>query len=289
MSKKNLKQVIEKKNILSICGVYDSISAKIAEKAGFDALWASGLSICCSLGLPDLSIISMSELLNSTKVISDNSKLPVIADCDTGFGGIGNIIRTVELFESSGVSAVCFEDKVFPKVNSFLDQVPSKMLSPQHFAQKIKASVGARDSEDFLIFARIESLICGETVEQAITRAKIYADAGADAILIHSKEKTHFEIKEFMKYYKIDLPVVIVPTIYANHTINEFEELGIKMVVYANQCIRANIQSMEKVLFSIIKNGGSGHLEAEIASIEDVFSYQNLKPTMEVIKSYENC
>jgi len=173
--------------------------------------------------------------------------------------------------------------------NSFLDQVPSKMLSPQHFAQKIKASVGARDSEDFLIFARIESLICGETVEQAITRAKIYADAGADAILIHSKEKTHFEIKEFMKYYKIDLPVVIVPTIYANHTINEFEELGIKMVVYANQCIRANIQSMEKVLFSIIKNGGSGHLEAEIASIEDVFSYQNLKPTMEVIKSYENC
>ena len=192
-----LHELIESKPILKVGGAFDSMSAKLVEINGFDAIWAGSFAISATHALPDASILTMTEFLNVSLNIVESCKIPVIADCDTGFGGPSNVSHTVKKFESAGVAAICIEDKTFPKQNSLLKNGKHKLISEKEFVAKILAANEAKNSKDFLIIARSEALISGLGMKEALKRADAYEKAGANVILIHSKQKNPDEIFEF--------------------------------------------------------------------------------------------
>ena len=180
-----LQKLIETKPILRVGGAFDSMSAKLVEINNFDAIWAGSFAISATHALPDASILTMTEFLNASSNIVESCKIPVIADCDTGYGGPTNVSHTVRKFESAGVSAICIEDKIFPKQNSLLKGGKQKLISEKEFVAKILAAKDAKINDNFMIIARTEALIAEVGMDEAIQRADAYENAGADAILIH--------------------------------------------------------------------------------------------------------
>ena len=196
-SVKILRQKFESKSIVKVGGAFDAMSAKLVEMHGFDAVWAGSFAISATHALPDASIMTMTEFLGVTTNMVDTCKIPVIADCDTGFGGPTNVSHMVKKYENAGVAAISIEDKIFPKQNSLLENGKQELLSEKEFVAKIIAAKDARQNSDFMIIARTEALIAGLGMNEAIQRARAYEKAGADAILIHSKKNTPDEIFEF--------------------------------------------------------------------------------------------
>ncbi len=184
-----LRHNLRTKSIVKVGGAFDSMSAKLVEMNKFDAVWAGSFAISATHALPDASIMTMTEFLAVTKNMVDSCSIPVIADCDTGFGGPSNVSHMVKKYEDAGVAAVSIEDKVFPKQNSLLKDGKQELLSEKDFVAKIIAAKEAKKSQDFMIIARVEALIAGMGVREALNRANAYSKAGADAILIHSKKK----------------------------------------------------------------------------------------------------
>lgn len=270
-----LRSLFKKDKIIRIVGAHDGLSAKLIEQVGFDGIWASGLEISTSYAVPDASILTMSQYLERACEMNDASSLPVIADCNTGFGNSNNVIHMVKKYESSGIAAVCIEDKHFPKVNSF---IPGRqLLAPvSEFVGKIMAAKNAQATKEFMVITRIEALIAGWGMEEALKRANAYVDAGADAILIHSKSKSPQEIIEFLKLWKNRAPVVAIPTTYPSITAKKLESLGVKMVIYANQGMRAAIKSMRDTLKKIYVDGSTEMVEDKIASMQEVFDLQGM-------------
>jgi len=270
-----LKKLLKEKKLIRIAGAHDGLSAKMVEKAGFDGVWASGLEISTSHAVPDANILTMTEFLQAAITMNDAVSIPVVADCDTGFGNSNNVIQMVRKYEAAGIAAVCIEDKHFPKVNSF---VPGRQeLAPiSEFVGKIMAGRNAKQSEDFMIFARVEALIAGWGMQEALKRANAYADAGADGILIHSKSDKPDEILEFAKSWKGKAPLIVVPTTYSSITANELKKAGIKMAIYANQGMRAAIKAMEETLPQILKDGTTSKIEGRLASMKEVFELQGM-------------
>jgi phosphoenolpyruvate phosphomutase len=267
------KQLISQAGIVRAIGVNDGLSAILAEQSGFEALWASGLAISASHCVPDASILTMTEFLHAAKVMRNASRLPIVADCDTGFGGVSNVVRMVREYERAGISAVCIEDKEFPKRNSFLE---GHTLADKHeFAAKIRCAKQARATEDFMVIARLESFISGMGLRDALERAQAYAEAGADAILVHSKQRDAGEILEFAtewRHLSINLPLIAVPTTYYNVKLHELETHGYKMVIYANQLLRASVTAMKQVLTELIRTGTTASMEDSIATVREIFS-----------------
>jgi len=282
-----LKELLTKKEgLVRIVGAHNGLSAKLVEKHGFEGVWASGFEIAASHASPDANILTMSDALVASLDIADSVSIPVVADCDTGFGNSNNVIQMVKKFEAAGVSAVCIEDKLFPKVNSY---IPGRqdLASIPEFVGKIMAGKNAQKNQDFMIFARIEALIAGWGMEEALKRAKAYADAGADGILIHSKEKTPHEIIEFTKKwanYK-NKPIIIVPTSYPSLSEAQMKEAGIKMVIYANQGLRAAVAGMNEILSQISKDGILD-VDGKIATMAEIFEIQGMPQMKENEKKY---
>lgn len=270
-----LKELFKKEGIITVMGAHDALGSKIAESAGFDGIWASGLEISTSCGVPDANILTMTDFLNAAMSMNEAVSIPVIADCDTGFGNSNNVIHMVKKYEAAGIAAVCIEDKHFPKVNSF---IPGRQeLAPiAEFVGKILAAKNARIRDDFMIIARVEALIAGWGMDEALKRAGAYMDAGADAILIHSKSGSIDEIAEFSRRWKNRCPLVVVPTTFYKTSLAEFEKLKIKMVIYANHGIRASISAMRDTFKEIRKNGSTASVEGKIASMKDVFELQGM-------------
>ncbi|MFT0804128.1 isocitrate lyase/phosphoenolpyruvate mutase family protein [Bacillus swezeyi] len=271
-----IRELLKGDNIIKVAGAHDGLSAKIAEKKGFEAIWASGLGISAVETVPDASILSMQEFLNAAISMNQATDIPVIADCDSGFGNIHNVIHMVKKYESAGIAGVCIEDKVFPKLNSFLSGNQQRLVSIEEFTSKIRAAKGAQVNPNFVVIARVESLIAGESMEDALQRASCYADAGADAILIHSKSKTSDQIEEFSKKWSGKVPLFIVPTMYPHINTKDIEKMGVKAVVYANQALRASVKMMDYVLGNIIEQGSSLDIEGRISKVEEIFSLQNV-------------
>lgn len=267
-----LRHLFKQPEIIKVIGANDGLSARIGELHGFDAVWASGLAISASYGLPDASILTMTEFLDSASMMNKASKLPVIADCDTGFGEVNNLVRMIREYEHAGIAAVCIEDKEFPKRNSFLE---GHQLADLHeFAAKIKIAKEVQSDTDFMVIARLESLIAGLGINDALRRADAYSHAGADAILVHSKQNTPKEVFEFISLWKKlghSTPLVVVPTTYPDITASELDNAGVKAVIYANQALRASIEAMEKVLSAISKQGTTRPVESELTTVKHVF------------------
>lgn len=250
---------------------HDGISAKIAEQAGFSVLWASGFAIATALGHRDCNEISWTNVVEQVGYIADATRAPILVDGDTGFGNFNNVRELVKKLCKAGASGVCLEDKIFPKTNSFLSY--NQQLAPiEEFVGKIRAARDARENEEFCIVARTEALIAGFSMEEALKRAYSYKDAGADALLIHSKKMDPSEIITFCKHWDYSIPLIIVPTKYAPESAALYAELKISLVIWANQLIRASIFAMQEVAASLYRDQSPHKINEKIASMEDVFT-----------------
>ena len=183
-----LRELIVSKSIVRVGGAFDAMSAKLVEISGFDAVWAGSFAISATYGLPDASILTMTEFLNVTSNMNEACQIPIIADCDTGFGGPSNVGHMVKKYEKAGIAAISIEDKIFPKQNSLLETGIHELLPEKDFVAKIIAAKNAKQDPNFMIIARVEALIANLGMDEAIKRAKAYEVAGADAIIIHSKK-----------------------------------------------------------------------------------------------------
>tara|TARA_B110000263_G_scaffold37656_1_gene29268 strand:- start:1901 stop:2800 length:900 start_codon:yes stop_codon:yes gene_type:complete len=273
---KELRSKIKDKTILKIGGAFDAMSAKLIETNDFDAVWAGSFAISATHAVPDASIMTMTEFLQVSKNMVDSCNIPIIADCDTGFGGPSNVAHLVKQYEQAGVAGISIEDKIFPKQNSLLENGKHELLSEKDFVAKIIAAKESKSNQDFMIIARTEALIAGLGVEEAIKRANAYEAAGADAILIHSKNSTPTEIFEFCDDWKGNIPLVVVPTSYGGVKINELVSHKIKMVIYANQSLRIAHKSMSRLLKKMKNADSLDEIDEELSSMEEIFDLQKM-------------
>jgi len=272
---RKLRELFNSNELIRVMGAHNALGAKLVEKSGFDAAWVSGLEISTSYALPDANILTMTDFFNVASSMNEAVNIPVIADCDTGFGNSNNVIHLVRKYEAAEIAAVCIEDKLFPKVNSFIPG-RQELASIAEFVGKILAAKNAQNDPDFMIIARVEALIAGWGMEEALKRAHAYADAGADAILIHSKSGSPDEIYEFVDKWNNQAPLVVVPTKYYDVTAEELQEKRISMVIYANHGIRASIRAMNEVFSSVYTSGGTASVEDKIATLDEVFELQGM-------------
>ena len=234
-------------------------------------MWASGLEISASYGVPDANILTMTQFLSKAYEMNQATTLPIIADCDTGFGNVNNAIFMMEQYEAHGISGICIEDKKFPKVNSFIEG-RQDLAGIDEFSGKIRAITDAKKDKNIVLIARVEALIAGWGMEEALKRSFAYEEAGADAILIHSKKKEPSEIINFVKMFrkKSKTPIVVVPTTYVNFSEQEIKKLGINHVIYANQLIRSRVDSQKNILNILNNKKKLSSIEDKIAPLKDI-------------------
>ena len=273
---KLLRNKIRENSILKIGGAFDAMSAKLVEISDFDAVWAGSFAISATHAVPDASIMTMTEFLQVSKNMVDSCDIPIIADCDTGFGGPSNVSYLVKQYEQAGVAGISIEDKIFPKQNSLLENGKQELLSEKDFVAKIIAGKEAKTDQDFMIIARTEALIAGLGIDEALKRATAYENAGADAILIHSKSNSPKEIFEFCDLWKGNVPLVVVPTSYGSVTIDQLISHNIKMVIYANQTLRIAHKSMSQLLKKLKNANSLDEVNKEISSMEEIFELQKM-------------
>ena len=282
-----LKTKIEKKPLLKVGGAFDAMSAKLVETCGFDAIWAGSFAISATHALPDASILTMTEFLNVASNMEEACSIPIIADCDTGFGGPSNVSHMIKKYERAGIAAVCIEDKTFPKQNSFLENSKQELLPEKEFVSKIIAGKEAKENPNFMLIARTEALISGMGMKEAIKRASAYERAGADAILIHSKRDSPEEVFEFSESWGGTLPLVVVPTSFPTVKLDELISHKIKMIIYANQTLRATHAVILKVLEQLKNSTSINDISVDMTTMQEIFLLQetyNIKKQEEKIE-----
>jgi len=268
-------RVIEATNGLSGLIVENTKIEKDGEVREFDAMWISSLCDSTLKGKPDIELVDLTSRINTINEIMEVTTKPIILDGDTG-GLTEHFVYNVRTLERLGVSAIIIEDKIGLKKNSlFGTDVKQTQDDPDHFAEKINAGKKAQVTKDFMIIARIESLILKAGVEDAINRAKTYINAGADGIMIHSKEKDPSEILDFCKNYKeldIKVPLIVVPTTYNSLTEDELADCGANVIIYANHLLRSAYPAMKKTAETILENKRSLEAEQYCISIKEILT-----------------
>ncbi|MBI2095997.1 MAG: isocitrate lyase/phosphoenolpyruvate mutase family protein, partial [Candidatus Omnitrophica bacterium] len=261
--------------ILRIVGAHHALGAKLIERNRFDGIWASGLEISTAHAVPDANILTMTDYLHAAVSINEATSLPVICDCDTGYGNSSNVSHMTKKYEAAGIAAIVIEDKLFPKINSF---IPGRqdLATIDEFKGKIAAAKSAQRSADFMVLARVEALIAGWGMDEALKRARAYCEAGADGIVIHSKASTPDEVFAFAGHWQSKIPLVLIPTTYYGVTAEEFSKKGFKMVIYANHGLRASIRAMDETFRSIHDSGSTAAVEPSIATMREVFEIQGM-------------
>ena len=283
----NLVKLLDNQPIVKVCGAYDAMSAKLVELNGFDAVWAGSFAISAINNVPDASILTMTEFFTAASNMAHTCKIPIIADCDTGYGDATNVRYMVKKYENAGIAGICIEDKTFPKQNSLLEGGNNQLLSEKDFAAKILAANEAKQNKAFTIIARIEALISGMGIKHALKRAYAYEKAGADLILIHSKKITPEEIFEFSDSWKGSAPLVVIPTTYYSVNVDELIEHKIKMVIYANQTLRAAHFALSKLLKQMKNANNMSQLQNQMSSMDDIFKLQEMHDVKSQEKNIE--
>ncbi len=265
-----LRRLIASPDLSFLMEAHSGLSAKIAEEAGFRGIWASGLSISASLGLRDSNEASWTQVLEVLEYMADATTLPILVDGDTGHGNFNNMRRFTRKLGERGVAGVCIEDKLFPKANSFVGEA-QPLADVGEFCGRLKAGKDSQTHEDFVIVARTEALISGWPMEEALHRAHAYADAGADAILIHSKKAHAREVFEFCERFAGRTPVVIVPTMYHATPTELFRQAGVSTVIWANHLLRASLTAMRETAARIHEDQSLQEVEGRVAPVKDIF------------------
>jgi phosphonopyruvate hydrolase len=255
---------------------HSPLSAKLAEEAGFEAIWASGFELSALHAVPDANILSLSAQLESVRAMAAAVRIPVVADIDTGFGNAVNVHYLVPQFAAAGAAAVVMEDKTFPKDSSLRPGGRQHLVPLEEFQGKIEAACDARGDAGLLVIARTEALIAGLGQEEALRRGQAYAAAGADAVLIHSKQKTPDEILAFCRAWPGRVPLVLVPTSYPQLDEAAIAVLGkVGLVICGNHAIRAAVAGMRATFARIRRERSIAGVEAEIATVQEVFDLQS--------------
>ena len=279
-----LKRLMNSNDIVRILESHNSLTGLIIDKINivknnktieFDGMWSSSLTDSATKGLPDNSSLSFSARISSLNDIMDVTTKPLVFDADNG-GQIEHLPFLVRSLERSGASAILMEDKVGLKKNSlFQNQKGTKQDKSELFAKKIMKICQSRKSEDFMVIARIESFIVGKGLNDALKRAEIYSKAGADAILIHSKEKTPTEIFSFAKEFRKSknfIPLVSVPSTYSKVYEKDLIKNGFKLVIYANQLLRAAYPAMQNAAKMILKHRRAFEADKKIIPIKEIIN-----------------
>ena len=265
-----LRGLLTQPELAFIMEAHSGLSAKIVEEAGFAGVWASGLSISAMLGLRDNNEASWTQVLDVLEFMADATTLPILVDGDTGYGNFNNVRRLVRKLGERGIAGVCLEDKLFPKTNSFLGE-RQPLADMEEFCGRLRAGKDAQIDDDFVIVARIEALISGHSMDEALRRAEAYHVAGADAILVHSKRADATEIMGFMRRWDRRCPIVVVPTMYYATPADAFREAGISLVIWANHMIRSSISAMQDTARQIAASESLLDVEGRVASVRDIF------------------
>lgn len=284
MQQKRLKRLLSLKKPLRFLETHSALSALIAESAyvfrdgakiTFDGFWSSSLTDSTNRGKPDIEAVELSSRLNTLNEIFEVSHKPLIYDADTG-GKVEHFVFSVKTLERVGVSAVVIEDKTGLKKNSLLgNEVEQTQEDIDVFCHKIAMGKKAQVTEDFMIIARIESLILDKGQEDALKRAFAYIAAGADGIMIHSRHKDGKEIIEFLRAFRQqdkNTPVVVVPTSFNAISAEDLAEYGVDIVIYANHMLRSAFVAMNNVAHSILENDRSLEAEKDCMSIKEILS-----------------
>jgi len=280
------KRLLQSEQLEFICEAHNGLSAKIVEEAGFVGIWASGLSISAQFGVRDNNEASWTQVLEVLEFMSDATQIPILLDGDTGYGNFNNMQRLIRKLEQRHIAAVCIEDKLFPKTNSFLKGDAQPMADIDEFCGKIKAGKDAQTDENFCIIARVEAFICGWGLTEALRRAEAYRQAGADGILIHSALAVPDEILAFKQEWGNRCPVVIVPTKYYATPTDVFRQHGISMVIWANHILRAAVATMQKTAKTLKDRENLLSIEDKIVPVSEVFRLQGAAELLEAEKRY---
>ena len=287
-----IKKTTQFKNLLHsgkvefLMEAHDGISARIVEEAGFKGIWGSGLCISAAMGVRDNNEASWTQVLEVLEYMSDATNIPILVDADTGYGNFNNVRRLVRKLEQRNVAAMCIEDKLFPKTNSFIKGEQQPLADIDEFCGKIAAAKDTQQDPDFCVVARVEAFIVGRGLPEAMARAQAYYEAGADAILMHSKKSTAEDILAFMGEWQDTSPVVIVPTTYYDTSAQVFQEAGVSLVIWGNHLMRASITAMQQAAAKVFEDQSLVGIENEIASVKEIFRLQNAQELAEAEKVY---
>src|SRR5271156_3001754 len=281
-----LRQMLQSDELEFLMEAHNGLSARIVREAGFRGIWASGLSISAQFGVRDNNEASWTQVVDTLEFMADASDLPILLDGDTGYGNFNNVRRLVRKLEQRGVAGVCIEDKQFPKTNSFLNGERQPLADIAEFAGKIAAGKDTQRDADFCIVARVEALIAGWGMDEALRRAEAYRRAGADAILIHSKLSRADEIVTFAREWAQRAPLVIVPTRYYSTPTEVFRQLGISVVIWANHMVRSAAAAMQSVAREVQASHSVVNVEDRIASVEEIFRLQDAQEYSDAERVY---
>lgn len=277
-----LRRLLAAKPIVRILEVHHGLSGLIVENVAvekdgemvsFDGMWSSSLTDSTSKGKPDIEAVDLTTRLQGITDILECTTKPIIYDGDTG-GLAEHFVYTVRTLERNGVSAVIIEDKVGLKKNSLFGTDVKQELAPiEEFSEKISMGKRAQVTKSFMIIARLEALIAGKSLEEALKRAFAYVKAGADGVMIHSKDKSGDDIKEFCRAFRKEyshIPIIVVPTTYNHRSEEEFIEWGVNIVIYANHLLRASYPAMVSVAQTILEHGRSKEVDSQCMPIKEI-------------------
>ena len=269
-----LRRMLQSPTLEFILEAHNGISARIVEEAGFKGIWASGLAISAQFGVRDNNEASWTQVVDVLEFMSDVTSIPILLDGDTGYGNFNNMRRLVRKLEQRGVAGVCIEDKIFPKTNSFIGGERQPLADVPAFCGKIAPGKDSQQDDDFSIVARVEALIAGWDIAEALRRAEAYRQAGADAILIHSKLSRPDQILEFAREWANRAPLVIVPTKYYSTPTEAFRRAKISLAIWANHMIRSAVSAMQATARHIHAAESLADIEDKMASVDEIFRLQ---------------
>ncbi len=281
-----LRELLKSPQLEFIMEAHNGISARIVEEAGFKGIWASGLAVSAQFGVRDNNEASWTQVVEMLEFMSDVTQIPILLDGDTGYGNFNNMRRLVKKLEQRGIAGVCIEDKLFPKTNSFINGSRQPLADIDEFCGKIKAGKDSQTDPDFSIVARIEALIAGWDLSEALRRSEAYYAAGADAILIHSKSSRPDQVLAFAEEWANRSPLVIVPTKYYSTATDVFRKAKISLVIWANHMIRAAVTSMQAIAREVQASQTLINIEDEIAPVKEIFRLQGADELLEAEKRY---
>jgi len=281
-----LKRLVNRPEIAFLMEAHSGLSARIVEEAGFEAIWGSGLTISAAFGVRDNNELSWSQVVDHVAFMAEATSIPLLLDGDTGYGNFNNMRRLVRKLEQVGVAGVTIEDKLFPKTNSFLRSELQPLADVDEFCGKIKAGKDSQTDAHFVLVARVEALIAGWGLPEAIKRAEAYHRAGADAILIHSRRPTPAEIFGFLDEWSNRAPVVVVPTKYWRTPTEDFRARRVSVVIWANHVLRASISAMQATAARVRAAESLIDVEPNVAPLHDVFRLQGDEELQEAEKRY---
>lgn len=283
---RQFRELLQSDRLEFIMEAHNGMSAKIVQETGFKGIWASGLSMSAALGVRDNNEASWTQVLEVCEFMADATDVPILLDGDTGYGNFNNMRRLVRKLEQRGVAAVCIEDKLFPKTNSFINGEQQPLADIDEFAGKIKAAKDGQLDPDFTVVARLEAFIAGWGLDEMLRRAEAYHDAGADALLVHSKKSTPDQILAFADAWKNRCPIIIVPTMYYSTPVEVFEQAGIDLVIWANHNMRSAIHAMQETSRRIFEERSLMNVEDEVVSVKEVFRLQDAAELAEAEELY---